>query len=321
MRAPRRHQSDRSGNMVLAIVVILGVAFAAVFALVTLVPYGSQEQTYTVTEIAPPEADYVQRGLRPNSTVPAQPTPGPVTDNPVQPAGASTEEPGGASPVAPDSVRTSSTTTAGEGIGYVTSTDWNRYHLPTCKYAQHLEPDKRRVFATATEARQAGYVPCKVCKPPATDPGAAEAQGPAASVEPVQSVPPTAEPSPPKPVRSGPLGFKATPVDFLYWVASREVDTYQDVVRVDYEVDVETALTRDQALSLAKYLIAEDVKKQGVNSVSFIIRRKARQPDDAKWLIWIDWAPYGSVARAGVSATGDYGHHQFSIVLEGVHSK
>jgi AraC family transcriptional regulator of adaptative response/methylated-DNA-[protein]-cysteine methyltransferase len=37
--------------------------------------------------------------------------------------------------------------------------------LPTCRYDARVLPRNQMRFATADEARAAGYRPCKVCKP------------------------------------------------------------------------------------------------------------------------------------------------------------
>ncbi|GAB4343152.1 MAG: hypothetical protein Kow0099_21330 [Candidatus Abyssubacteria bacterium] len=42
----------------------------------------------------------------------------------------------------------------------------DKYHYTSCTWAKKIKPENRRVFHSAKEARDAGYVPCKVCKPP-----------------------------------------------------------------------------------------------------------------------------------------------------------
>jgi micrococcal nuclease len=51
---------------------------------------------------------------------------------------------------------------AGEYWG---SKNSNKYHNPSCKWAQKIKPENKRVFKTVKEAQDAGYVACKVCKP------------------------------------------------------------------------------------------------------------------------------------------------------------
>ncbi|MCE5318844.1 MAG: hypothetical protein LLG04_15970 [Parachlamydia sp.] len=42
----------------------------------------------------------------------------------------------------------------------------NKYHYPNCQWAQKIKPSNLVKFSSAEEAAKAGYVPCKVCKPP-----------------------------------------------------------------------------------------------------------------------------------------------------------
>jgi hypothetical protein len=48
---------------------------------------------------------------------------------------------------------------------YVASKNSNKYHYPDCKWAKKINPAKKVTFISANKARQAGYMPCKVCKP------------------------------------------------------------------------------------------------------------------------------------------------------------
>jgi len=52
---------------------------------------------------------------------------------------------------------------------YVGSKTSNKYHYPDCKWAKKISAKNLVTFGTAQEALKAGYVPCKVCKPPAKD--------------------------------------------------------------------------------------------------------------------------------------------------------
>jgi len=52
---------------------------------------------------------------------------------------------------------------------YVGSKNSNKYHYPTCRSAQKIKPGNLVTFKSAQEAKAAGYVPCKVCKPPISD--------------------------------------------------------------------------------------------------------------------------------------------------------
>lgn len=42
----------------------------------------------------------------------------------------------------------------------------NKYHYPTCRWAQKIYPENLIKFNSPEEAIKTGYVPCKVCRPP-----------------------------------------------------------------------------------------------------------------------------------------------------------
>jgi endonuclease YncB( thermonuclease family) len=48
---------------------------------------------------------------------------------------------------------------------YVGSIDSDKYHNPTCRYAEIIKEDKQIWFDTVEEAEKAGYSACGVCKP------------------------------------------------------------------------------------------------------------------------------------------------------------
>jgi micrococcal nuclease len=52
---------------------------------------------------------------------------------------------------------------------YVGSKSSDKYHYPDCKWAKKISPQDLVTFKTAQEAFKAGFVPCKVCKPPTKD--------------------------------------------------------------------------------------------------------------------------------------------------------
>jgi len=58
---------------------------------------------------------------------------------------------------------TATTTTEGQFVG---STKSDKYHYPSCRWAEKILPENEIWFASAEEARAAGYVPCGVCNPP-----------------------------------------------------------------------------------------------------------------------------------------------------------
>ena len=44
----------------------------------------------------------------------------------------------------------------------------DKYHQPSCKWAQKINPGNLVKFKTPEEAIKAGYKPCKVCQPPSS---------------------------------------------------------------------------------------------------------------------------------------------------------
>jgi len=54
-------------------------------------------------------------------------------------------------------------------VKYVGSANSKKYHNPDCKWAKKISPKNVVTFKTAQDALEAGYVPCKVCKPPTKD--------------------------------------------------------------------------------------------------------------------------------------------------------
>lgn len=53
-----------------------------------------------------------------------------------------------------------------EGTVYVGSKNSTKYHYTWCKWAMKINPQNKVVFNSPEEAIKAGYVPCKVCRPP-----------------------------------------------------------------------------------------------------------------------------------------------------------
>jgi methylphosphotriester-DNA--protein-cysteine methyltransferase len=52
---------------------------------------------------------------------------------------------------------------------YVGSSKSDKYHYPSCEWAAKINPDNLVKFKSAKEALDAGYIPCKVCRPPNRD--------------------------------------------------------------------------------------------------------------------------------------------------------
>ena len=42
----------------------------------------------------------------------------------------------------------------------------NKYHYPSCKWAQKINPRNLVKFNSPEQAQKAGFLPCKVCRPP-----------------------------------------------------------------------------------------------------------------------------------------------------------
>lgn len=53
----------------------------------------------------------------------------------------------------------------------------NKYHYTSCKSAQRIKPSNLVKFDTPEAAINAGYVPCKVCKPPTKSKAENDAEG------------------------------------------------------------------------------------------------------------------------------------------------
>ena len=49
---------------------------------------------------------------------------------------------------------------------YVGSANSNIYHYPSCTAAKKIKEGNQVWFSDVSKAKGAGYVPCKVCKPP-----------------------------------------------------------------------------------------------------------------------------------------------------------
>jgi methylphosphotriester-DNA--protein-cysteine methyltransferase len=53
----------------------------------------------------------------------------------------------------------------------------NKYHYPDCRWAQRIKSENLIVFNSPAEAIRAGYIPCKVCRPPYGSRSDAESSG------------------------------------------------------------------------------------------------------------------------------------------------
>ncbi len=52
---------------------------------------------------------------------------------------------------------------------YAVAPNSNKYHYPSCRWAQKSGSRNLETFHSAKDALAAGYIPCKICKPPIKD--------------------------------------------------------------------------------------------------------------------------------------------------------
>jgi hypothetical protein len=69
-------------------------------------------------------------------------------------------------PAAPPGSLSAPEREAGAKVVYVGSKTSNKYHYPTCKWAQKIRPERLIIFKSVKEAQARHYIPCPVCKPP-----------------------------------------------------------------------------------------------------------------------------------------------------------
>ena len=55
---------------------------------------------------------------------------------------------------------------ASKDVKFVGSKKSNKYHYTWCRWAKKIHLGNAIYFDSVKEARDAGYVPCKVCRPP-----------------------------------------------------------------------------------------------------------------------------------------------------------
>lgn len=48
---------------------------------------------------------------------------------------------------------------------FVASKGSDRFHRPSCVWAQQIQPERKLSFATRDEAIKAGLTPCPICNP------------------------------------------------------------------------------------------------------------------------------------------------------------
>lgn len=65
-----------------------------------------------------------------------------------------------------DSDHTLGDTVAASEKVFVGSTKSDKYHYPSCQWAKKIKPENEIWFSSSQDARNQGYVACKVCSPP-----------------------------------------------------------------------------------------------------------------------------------------------------------
>ena len=184
---------------------------------------------------------------------------------------------------------------------FVGDSEFKQYHRPDCKTLQYIDATHQFPLASAADAFAKGLIPCKVCRPESP---ASVAQGPST---PDQTAPPV---KPPDTSVSRPL--KDVTVPFPFTVLGRDVVAEKGVIRIEFEVEVEQPLQKDDVLLLAQKLVAQEVAKGPINAVSVFVHTNPQKKSMVKWLGSADWAPYGVLTRAGEVKAGDYKYHKFT---------
>ncbi|OPX94298.1 MAG: hypothetical protein A4E53_00092 [Pelotomaculum sp. PtaB.Bin104] len=49
---------------------------------------------------------------------------------------------------------------------FVGSVNSDKYHYPSCRWADKIKSDNLITFSSVSEAKKAGYSPCQTCRPP-----------------------------------------------------------------------------------------------------------------------------------------------------------
>jgi hypothetical protein len=98
----------------------------------------------------------------PAAALPETPATPKAAEAPAQPSSDQSRGPGAALPEASGT----SAPEAAPAAKFVGSKTSNKYHYPDCKWAKTIRPEKLVTFGSAEEAREKGFIPCPVCKPP-----------------------------------------------------------------------------------------------------------------------------------------------------------
>jgi hypothetical protein len=262
---------------------VLIVGFVIAYEKTVRADRTSRDEPVTTPSVANTNTDayYMSRGLKPNVD-PSTKTPDVPRVEPQPPA-----------PSVPKPL-------------FVGRADWNRYHRLDCKHVQSIPEEDKTPFASAEDAWQKGYIPCKVCAPPL--PASASTQTPS---------PPPAAPRRTRTQEPVHIPVKDVELSFPFKIVEREVVSEKGVITAELTIEVAKPLQREDILKLAQKAVALETGKQKVNAVSMVFRTPAKS-GSLKWLCWVDWAPYGDLVRAHEVKPGDYRTHKFDLFQQGV---
>lgn len=127
--------ADSNGNFKYTINVPTGISSASILIKVKSIGKRAYEQTVSITRESPPQ-------------------PSKSTDS-------------SSSSSSSDSGKSSSSTSSNRATGtFVGSINSNVYHYPSCASAKRIHSENLITFSSVTEAKNAGYRPCKTCHPP-----------------------------------------------------------------------------------------------------------------------------------------------------------
>ncbi len=209
------------------------------------------------------------------------------------------------------------TTTPPAAPRFIGETDFRTYHRPDCKTLKFVEERARVPLSTPEDAFARGFIPCKICKPDA----------PGQNVtNPVKTETPKKTDTARKPpVRKAPdqpvsLPIKDVTLSFPFTVKSRDVVNEGGALRVEFEVDVQRPLLKDDVLLLAQKLVAQETAKGPINAVNVLIHTDPKGGAMIKWICMVDWAPWGILSRANEVKAGDYKNHSFNIYDQGFYN-
>lgn len=114
---------------------------------------------------------YAQSGIsetsstQPDSSQTATPTESGTSQTSSSTQSTTTQTPISGQPITSETQ--SSVVASNSGTGeFVGSTESNKYHYPSCRWAEKILPENQIWFSSSEDARAHGYVACKVCNPP-----------------------------------------------------------------------------------------------------------------------------------------------------------